>query len=186
MIKNTNIIVNGKWKNYFLALKEKKEYYSYESCITTIQGYKDKCYFYNYGLYHIMASDGVDRYDIKFLDVIDNRFPIVVVICFDNCEEVEMFDEDGFSRSGKYQLEIDVIRFETGDYVKTDMGAIGILSIGEWLQCGIWDDGKEYVKSNSCGIPVELCSKEEIEKINELLFVNDMKFNEVTKTIEKI
>lgn len=186
MIKSTNVIVKGKWKDYFLSLKEKKELYSYENRMTTINGYKDKCFFYNYGLYHIFAKDEEHRYDIKFLDIIDNRFSIVAVICFENCEEVEMFDENGLSRSGKYQLEIEVIRFEIGDYVKTDMGAIGILCSGEWLQCGIWDDGREYITGNSCGIPIELCTKEEVEKINELLFVNDMKFNEITKTIEKI
>lgn len=184
MIKRTGIVLEGKWADYMKAHKEKRE--SCDSPIMEINGYRNKMFFYNYGLYHIWASTGEAKYDIILLDVINNRFPIVVVICFDGCEEVEMFDTYGNSRSGKYVLEIESVHFEKGDYVKTDTGAIGILSHGDWMQCGIWETGEEFAQSCCNGIPVELCNDEEIKLLDELLFVNDLKLNSETKIVEKV
>lgn len=155
----------------------------------SIYGHDKHCYYYDHGLYRVRAKDEQGSlYDIiVYTADLNNRWPILCAIDFGNCEEVEMFDNNGNSRSGKYTLTIESRRFELGDYVKTDTGTIGIYEFSiDQLMCSIDRDGRERVERYSFGTPVELCNEEERKTIDEMLWVHDLVFNAETKNLEKI
>lgn len=188
MVKNCYYELKGTWVEYVKAWIQNKEFKDNLS----IYGFSDKEFKYRYGLYRIQAnrSENKDvKYDIKLLtgDRKDMNYPIVALICWNDYQElIVAFDEKGKSFNNEWELSLEYTHFDKGDYVVTDTGTIGILAHNEWIQCGIWSDGKEFMTSNSNGIPVRLCNENECKKIDDLLFVYNKKLNEETKVIEDV
>lgn len=126
---------------------------------------------------HILTATRKDK---------EGLYPIVCLIDNNVFEEIEEFDTYGNSKSGKYTLYYTSLFFEPGDYVVTNMNAIGIYANSWYLFCGIDSDKKEHLKQFGYGQVQRMATKEEIKLLDEVLWVNNKRWNKELLQLEDI
>lgn len=117
---------------------------------------------------------------------LNNEWPIVCFVINNGIEEIEEFNCDGESKSGNYKLHREAIYFDPGDYVVTTMGSIGIYA-NHWYQfVSIDKDGTEHLDMYGCGQAYRPATEDEIKVLEEMLWVNNKKWNKETLKLEDI
>ena len=150
--------------------------------------------YYKYlGIVHLRAQSTIDASNLYELHILtaarkshDNAWPVVcLVIDEQGFENIEEFDKDGNSKSGKYKLYLENLYLDPGDYVVTTTGAIGIFA-NNWYQfVSLEVDGTEHL-SLSGGIAYRLATEEERKLLDEMLWVNNKKWNSDKLKLEDI
>ena len=113
-------------------------------------------------------------------------YPIVVLVDFGSHEGVHLFDCDGNSSDRLLKLHYEAIYFEQGDYVVTTQDTIGIYANHWYMFASLGKDGTERLELNGSGIYKRPATEDEISKLNEMLWVHDLKWNNETKQLEDI
>lgn len=145
---------------------------------------------YNSSTIHLRAeviSTG-ELFEIRILcaDVKGTSYPIVVLVDFGDHETVKLFDCDGLCSDGLMRLHYESCYFDPGDYVVTTQQAIGIYANGWYMFACLEKDGKEHLDLCGCGQYVRLATEEELNQLNEMLWVNNKKWNDETKQLENV
>jgi len=149
--------------------------------------------FYNYlggSTIHLRAESisPNNLFEIRLLcaDKKGGNYPIVALVDFGDCEKIYEFDNDGNSSDGLMKLHYESIYFEPGDYVVTTQGAIGIYANHWYMFACLEKDGKEHLDLYGCGQYVRLATEEEIEQLDEMIWVNNKKWNSGELKLEDI
>lgn len=145
---------------------------------------------YNSSTIHLRAesiSTG-ELFEIRILcaDAKGTSYPIIVLVDFGDHETVKLFDCDGLCSDGLMRLHYESYYFDPGDYVVTNQHAIGIYANGWYMFACIEKDGKEHLDLCGCGIYVRLANEEEKDLLNEMLWVNNKKWNSEIKQLENV
>lgn len=139
---------------------------------------------------HLRAESGSPHtlFEIRllFADKKGGNYPIVALVNFGECEKVYEFDCDGNSYDGLLKLHYESTYFKPGDYVVTTQGAIGIYANSWYMFASLEKDGTENLQLNGRGSYKRPATEEEIAKLNEMLWVHDLKWNNETKTLENV
>lgn len=140
--------------------------------------------FYNYlggSTIHLRAESISPNtlFEIRLLcaDKKGSKYPIVALVDFGDCEKIYEFDCDGNSSNGLMKLHYESIYFDPGDYVVTTQGAIGIYANHWYMFACLEKDGKEHLDLYGCGQYVRLATEEEKKLLDEMLWVNNKKWN---------
>lgn len=149
--------------------------------------------FYNYlggSTIHLRAESisPNELFDIRLLcaDKKGSKYPIVALVDFGDCEKIYEFDCDGNSSNGLMKLHYESIYFEPGDYVVTTQDAIGIYANHWYMFASIEKTGEEHLKLCGCGTYKRPANEDEIALLNEMLWVNNKKWNNETKQLEDV
>jgi len=151
--------------------------------------------YYKYlGIIHLRAQSAANENDLYELRIMtatrkspNNAWPIICLIIDKNgFENIEEFNKDGNSKSGKYKLHLEHLYLERGDYVVTTSGSIGIFA-NNWYQFVSLDkDGKEHLSLYGNGTAYRLATEDEKNLLNEMLWANNKKWNPNEFKIEDI
>ena len=115
-----------------------------------------------------------------------DKYPIVALVKIDDIEVIEEFNNDGISLNGLMKLHYEAIYFEPGDYVVTTQDTIGIYANHWYMFASIEKDGTENLKFTGSGIYKRPATEDEISKLNEMLWVHELKWNNEIKQLENI
>ena len=155
--------------------------------------YKQKIEFYslhNSCTIHLMAEEisTEELFEIRILcaDTKVIGYPIIALVDFGDYEKVKLFDCDGFCSDGLMKLHYESCYFDPGDYVVTDQHAIGIYANGWYMFACLEKNGKEHLDLYGCGRYVRLATEDEVKQLNEMLMVNNKKWNNETKQLENV
>lgn len=155
--------------------------------------YEQKLEFYNRynsSTIHLRAESisPNNLFEIRLLcaDKKGSNYPIIALVDYGECEKLYEFDCDGNSYDGLLKLHYESCYFDPGDYVVTTQGAIGIYANGWYMFACIEKDGKEHLDLCGCGRYVRLANEEEKNLVNEMLWVNNKKWNNETKQLENV
>lgn len=140
--------------------------------------------FYNYlggSTIHLRAEsispNGLFEIRLLCVDKKGGNYPIVALVDFGDCEKIYEFDCDGNSSDGLMKLHYESCYFDPGDYVVTTQGAIGIYANHWYMFACLEKDGKEHLDLYGCGQYVRLATEEEKKLLDEMLWVNNKKWN---------
>lgn len=150
--------------------------------------FKGEHYYINGHVVHLWVKnrEGV-KHDVSLLTAsCRGNYPIALLINRGDWDELETFDKKGNSLSGNYTLYYEGVFFEEGDYVATNLNAIGIYRNSWYLACGIDKSHKEYLDPFGYGQAIRPATSEEIEEINMMLYVNNKRWNPETKELEEV
>lgn len=114
------------------------------------------------------------------------KYPIIALVNINGIEVIEEFNNDGNSSNGLMKLHYESIYFKPGDYVVTTQNAIGIYANGWYMFASLEKDGTENLQLNGRGSYKRPATEEEITKLNEMLWVHDLKWNNETKQLENV
>lgn len=149
--------------------------------------------FYNYlggSTIHLMAESisPNELFEIRLLcaDKKGSNYPIVALVDFGDCEKIYEFDCDGNSSNGLMKLHYESYYFDPGDYVVTTQSAIGIYANHWYMFACLEKGGKEHLDLCGCGEYVRLATEEEKKLLDEMLWVNNKKWNNETKQLENV
>lgn len=155
--------------------------------------YKQKIEFYNLHnscTIHLRAEEisTGELFEIRILcaDTKVIGYPIIVLVDFGDYEKVKLFDCDGLCSDGLMKLHYESCYFDPGDYVVTDQHAIGIYANGWYMFACLEKNGKEHLDLYGCSRYVRLATEDEIKQLNEMLMVNNKKWNNETKQLENV
>ena len=155
--------------------------------------YKQKIEFYslhNLCTIHLRAEEisTGELFEIRILcaDTKVTGYPIIALVDFGDYEKVKLFDCDGLCSDGLMKLHYESCYFDTGDYVVTDQHAIGIYANGWYMFICLEKNGKEHLDLYGCGRYVRLATEDEVKQLNEMLMVNNKKWNNETKQLENV
>lgn len=155
--------------------------------------YGKRIEFYNYlggSTIHLRAESisPNELFEIRLLcaDKKGGNYPIVALVDFGDCEKIYEFNNDGNSSDGLMKLHYESIYFDPGDYVVTTQGAIGIYANHWYMFTCLTKDGEEHLDLYGCGQYVRLATEEEINQLNEMLWVNNKKWNPDELKLEDI
>ena len=109
-----------------------------------------------------------------------------MLVDFGDHETVKLFDCDGLCSDGLMKLHYESCFFDPGDYVVTTQGAIGIYANGWYMFACLEKYGKEHLDFYGCGQYVRLATEDEAKQLNEMLWVNNKKWNNETKQLENV
>lgn len=190
-------IQEGKWQEFCQDWIERREHKKYVitanyNAYFGRKGYKDEHYQMNDHVVRIRAKSTIDNslFELHIFTATrkdkDGLYPIICLIDNNGFEEIEEFDTYGNSKSGKYTLYYTSLFFEPGDYVVTNMNAIGVYANSIYLFWGIDKDKKEHLTPFGYGQAQRIANKEEIELLNEVLWANNKKWNKETLLLEDI
>lgn len=129
-----------------------------------------------------------ELFEIRLLcaDKRGSEYSIVALVDFGNYEKIYEFDCDGNSSDGLMKLHYEKLFFHPGDYVVTTDGTIGIYANHWYMFASIESDGTENLELNGRGSYKRPANEDEITKLNEMLWVNNKKWNNETKQLEDI
>ena len=129
-----------------------------------------------------------ELFEIRLLcaDKKGSKYPIVALVDFGDCEKIYEFDCDGNSSNELMKLHYESTYFEPGDYVVTTQDTIGIYANHWYMFASIEKDGTENLELNGRGSYKRPATEDEIAKLNEMLWVHDLKWNNETKQLENI
>ena len=113
-------------------------------------------------------------------------YPIIALVDFGDYEKVKLFDCDGLCSDGLMKLHYESCYFDPGDYVVTDQHTIGIYANGWYVFACLEKNGKEHLDLYGCGRYVRLATEDEVKQLNEMLMVNNKKWNNETKQLENV
>ena len=113
-------------------------------------------------------------------------YPIIALVDFGDYEKVKLFDCDGLCSDGLMKLHYESCYFDPGDYVVTDQHAIGIYANGWYMFACLEKNNKEHLDLYGCGRYVRLATEDELKQLNEMLMVNNKKWNNETKQLENV
>lgn len=166
---------DNNYRVYFGRKEHDDEHYQITSHVVRIRA---KSIFDN-NLFelHILTATRKDK---------DGLYPIICLIDNNGFEEIEEFDTKGNSKSGKYILYYTSLFFEPGDYVVTNMNAIGVYANSWYLFWGIDGEKKEHLTQFGYGQTQRMATKEEIKLLDEVLWVNNKKWNKELLQLEDI
>lgn len=155
--------------------------------------YKQKIEFYNLHnscTIHLRAEEisTGKLFEIRILcaDTKVIGYPIIALVDFGDYEKVKLFDCDGLCSDGLMKLHYESCYFDPGDYVVTDQHTIGIYANGWYMFACLEKNGKEHLDLYGCGRYVRLAIEDEVKQLNEMLMVNDKKWNNETKQLENV
>ena len=155
--------------------------------------YKQKIEFYslhNSCTIHLRAEEisTGELFEIRILcaDTKVIGYPIIALVDFGDYEKVKLFDCDGLCSDGLMKLHYESCYFDPGDYVITDQHAIGIYANGWYMFACLEKNGKEHLDLYGCGRYVRLATEDEVKQLNEMLMVNNKKWNNETKQLENV
>ena len=155
--------------------------------------YKQKIEFYslhNSCTIHLRAEEisTGELFEIRILcaDTKVIGYPIIALVDFGDYEKVKLFDCDGLCSDGLMKLHYESCYFDPGDYVVTDQHAIGIYANGWYMFVCLEKNGKEHLDLYGCGRYVRLATEDEVKQLNEMLMVNNKKWNNETKQLENV
>ena len=155
--------------------------------------YKQKIEFYslhNSCTIHLRAEEisTGELFEIRILcaDTKVIGYPIIALVDFGDYEKVKLFDCDGLCSDGLMKLHYESCYFDPGDYVVTDQHTIGIYANGWYMFACLEKNGKEHLDLYGCGRYVRLATEDEVKQLNEMLMVNDKKWNNETKQLENV
>lgn len=199
MKKFINSIQEGKWDEFLQDWVERRDGLKYEkdANFKTYFGPSGTNYEYWEHISHPVHLRVQSNYDINKLYEIhiltasrkspDNMWPIVCLIIDEyGFEEIEEFDRFGNSKSGDYIFYLETLFFDPGDYTVTTSGTIGIYA-NSWYQfVSIDKDGTEHLSLSGYGQQYRLATEDEIEILNQMLFVNNKKWNNKELKLEDI
>lgn len=155
--------------------------------------YKQKIEFYslhNLCTIHLRAEEisTGELFEIRILcaDTKVIGYPIIALVDFGDYEKVKLFDCDGICSDGLMKLHYESCYFDPGDYVVTDQHAIGIYANGWYMFVCLEKNGKEHLDLYGCGRYVRLATEDEVKQLNEMLMVNNKKWNNETKQLENV
>lgn len=114
------------------------------------------------------------------------NYKVIALVNIEGNEYIEEFNCDGNSKDGLMKLHYEAIFFDPGDYVVTTQGAIGIYANHWYMFASLEKDGTEHLDLFGCGIYKRPANEEEIKKLDEMLWVNNKKWNNETKQLEDI
>ena len=190
MKKYINGIEEGKWDLYLADwIMRRSLPWNDDRHFQTITGYTQYEYYRYLGIRHLQVEDTNGKlYEVKLLTASkkDPNWPIVIIVCDNNFEYLEEFNKFGESKSNKFKLHHECLYFDDGDYVVTESGTIGIYFNSWYLHCSIEKDGTEHLENFGSGQAYRMATPEEIEKLNDMLWVNDKKWNKETLKIENV
>ena len=151
---------------------------------------KDEYYIHISSPTHLTAESisPNELFEIRLLctDKKGSKYPIVALVDFGDCEKIYEFDCDGNSSNGLMKLHYEKLFFEPGDYVVTTQDAIGIYANPWYMFASIEKDGTENLKLNGRGSYKREANEEEKNILNEMLWVNNKKWNNETKQLENV
>lgn len=129
-----------------------------------------------------------ELFEIRILcaDAKGTSYPIIVLVDFGDYETVKLFDCDGLCSDGLMKLHYESCFFDPGDYVVTTQGAIGIYANGWYMFACLEKNGKEHLDFYGCGQYVRLATEDEVKQLNEMLWINNKKWNNETKQLENV
>ena len=155
--------------------------------------YKQKIEFYslhNSCTIHLRAEEisTGELFEIRILcaDTKVIGYPIIVLVDFGDYEKVKLFDCDGLCSDGLMKLHYESCYFDPGDYVVTDQHAIGIYANGWHMFVCLEKNGKEHLDLYGCGRYVRFATEDEVKQLNEMLMINNKKWNNETKQLENV
>ena len=155
--------------------------------------YKQKIEFYslhNSCTIHLRAEEisTGELFEIRILcaDTKVIGYPIIALVDFGDYEKVKLFDCDGLCSDGLMKLHYESCYFDPGDYVVTDQHAIGIYANGWYMFVCREKNGKEHLDLYGGGRYVRLATEDEVKQLNEMLMVNNKKWNNETKQLENV
>lgn len=155
--------------------------------------YKQKIEFYslhNSCTIHLRAEEisTGELFEIRILcaDTKVIGYPIIALVDFGDYEKVKLFDCDGLCSDGLMKLHYESCYFDPGDYVVTDQHTIGIYANGWYMFACLEKNGKYHLDLYGCGRYVRLATEDEVKQLNEMLMVNDKKWNNETKQLENV
>ena len=155
--------------------------------------YKQKIEFYslhNSCTIHLRAEEisTGELFEIRILcaDTKVIGYPIIALVDFGDYEKVKLFDCDGLCSDGLMKLHYESCYFDPGDYVVTDQHTIGIYANGWYMFTCLEKNGKEHLDLYGCGRYVRLATEDEVKQLNEMLIVNNKKWNNETKQLENV
>ena len=155
--------------------------------------YKQKIEFYslhNSCTIHLRAEEisTGELFEIRILcaDTKVIGYPIIALVDFGDYEKVKLFDCDGLCSDGLMKLHYESCYFDPGDYVVTDQHAIGIYANGWYMFTCLENNGKEHLDLYGCGRYIRLAIEDEVKQLNEMLMVNNKKWNNKTKQLENV
>ncbi len=190
-------IQEGKWQELCQDWIERRDHKKYErdanySVYFGRKGHNDENYQMINHVVRLRARNIFDDnlFELHILTATrkdkDWLYPIVCLIDNNGFEEIEEFDTYGNSKSGKYTLYYTSLFFEPGDYVVTNMNAIGIYANSWYLFCGIDGDKKEHLNQFGYGQVQRMATKEEIKLLDEVLWVHNKRWNKELLELEDI
>lgn len=190
-------IQKGKWQEFCQDWIERRDQKKYErdanySVYFGRNGYNDEHYQMINHVVRLRARNIFDDslFELHILTATrkdkEGLYPIVCLIDNNGFEEIEEFDTYGNSKSGKYTLYYTSLFFEPGDYVVTNMNAIGIYANSWYLFCGIDCDKKEHLNQFGYGQAKRMATKEEIKLLDEVLWVHNKRWNKELLQLENI
>ena len=155
--------------------------------------YKQKIEFYslhNSCTIHLRAEEisTGELFEIRILcaDTKVIGYPIIALVDFGDYEKVKLFDCDGLCSDGLMKLHYESCYFDPGDYVVTDQHTIGIYANGWYMFACLEKNGKEHLDLYGWGRYVRLATENEVKQLNEMLMVNNKKWNNETKQLENV
>ena len=191
-----NGIEEHRWADFCQDWIERRDGKKYEkNCNygSPIGEYGQKIEFYsryNLNTIHLRAEEisTGELFEIRILcaDAKGTSYPIIVLVDFGDHETVKLFDCDGLCSDGLMKLHYESCFFDPGDYVVTTQGAIGIYANGWYMFACLEKDGKEHLDFYGCGQYVRLATEDEVKQLNEMLWVNNKKWNNETKQLENV
>lgn len=145
---------------------------------------------YNSCTIHLRAESisTSELFEMRILcaDAKGTSYPIITLVDFGDHETVKLFDCDGICSDGLMKLHYESCYFDTGDYVVTNQQAIGIYANGWYMFACLEKNGKEHLDLCGCGQYVRLAIEDEVNKLNEMLWVHNKKWNNETKQLEDL
>lgn len=190
-------IKEGKWQEFCQDWIERRDHKKYERDANYHvyfgrNGYNDEHYQMINHVVRLRARNILDNslYELHILTATrkdkEGLYPIVCLIDNNGFEYIEEFDTCGNSKSGKYTLYYTSLFFEPGDYVVTNMNAIGIYANSWYLFCGIDSDKKEHLNKFGYGQVQRMATKEEIKLLDEVLWVHNKRWNKELLQLDDI
>ena len=188
-------IQEGKWQEFCQDWIERRDHKKYERdanyhVYLGRKGHNDEHYQMINHVVRVRAKNIFDNslFELHILTATrkdrDGLYPIICLIDNNGFEEIEEFDTNGNSKSGKYILYYTSLYFEPGDYVVTNMNAIGIYANSWYLFCGIDDDKKEYLNQFGCGQVQRMATEEEMKLLDEVLWAHNKRWNKELLQLE--
>lgn len=189
-------IIEGKWQEFcqdWVERRDQKKHYKEANYHVYFgrDGHADEHYQMTSHVVRVRAKtkEG-DIFELHILTATrkdrEGLYPIVCLIDNNGFEEIEEFDTNGNSKSGKYTLYYTALFFEPGDYVVTNSNAIGVYESSWYLFWGVDGDRKEYLSRFGHGQVKRMATKEEITLLNEVLWAHNKTWNKELLQLEDI